>query len=101
MSIEETGQPSANAEGFPLSNDQKKVFYAKCGNILGIEHAWNDPVPRRTRWNARFIGNGRFPGFGLIRIYGREIMVTSRAGTKMFSDPEKVFEYLVFTSAST
>jgi len=77
-----------------MENDEKKEFYARCGEILGIEHDWNPPVPRRTRWNNRVIGNGRFPGFGLIRIFGDQIMVTNRAGSKMFKNKEEVFEHL-------
>jgi hypothetical protein len=77
-----------------MTNDEKKQFYAQCGEILGIEHKWNDPVPRRTRWNTRLIGNGRFPGFGLIRCYGYQIMVTSKDGTKMFDTSDSVYKYL-------
>jgi hypothetical protein len=77
-----------------VNNDEKKEFYARCGEILGIEHKWNDPVPRRNRWNTRLIGNGRFPGYGLIRCYGRQIMVTSKHGTKMFDNAETVYDFL-------
>jgi hypothetical protein len=78
-----------------MTNDEKKEFYARCGEILGIEHMWNDPVPRRTRWNTRLIGNGRFPGFGLIRCYGSQIMITSKKyGTKMFTSANEVYNYL-------
>jgi hypothetical protein len=79
---------------YNMTNDDKKAFYAQCGEILGIEHEWNDPVPRRTRWNARLLGNGRFPGFGLIRCFGHVIMVTSRHGTKQFTSPDDVYIYL-------
>jgi hypothetical protein len=82
-----------------MTNEEKKAFLARCGEILGIEHEWNDPVPRRTRWNARLIGNGRFPGFGLIRCYGYQIMVTTRAGTKMFTTTDAVYEYLETVNA--
>jgi hypothetical protein len=77
-----------------MTNDEKKAFYELCSTILNIPHEWNDPVPRRTRWNTRLIGNGRFPGFGLIRPYGRQIMVTSKQGTKMFSSCDQVYEFL-------
>lgn len=77
-----------------MTNDEKKEFYTQCGEILGIEHDWNTPVARRTRWNARFLGNGRYPGFGLIRVYGSQIMVTTKQGTKMFKTAEEVYEYL-------
>jgi hypothetical protein len=80
---------------YNMTNEQKKAFYAQCGEILGIEHEWNDPVPRRTRWNARLNGNGRFPNFGLIRCFGYLIIVTSRHGTKEFKSIDDVYAYLL------
>lgn len=78
-----------------MTNEEKKAFYARCSEILGIEHEWNDPVPRRTRWNTRFIGNGRFPGFGLIRCFGNQIMVTTKTnGSHMFKTCDAVYTYL-------
>ena len=84
-----------------MDNMKKKEFYTQCGEILGIEHKWNDPVPRRTRWNARLIGNGRYPNFGLIRCYGKQIMVTSKNGTRMFDDVELVYDYLKLLTSVT
>jgi hypothetical protein len=78
-----------------MKQNEQKAFYAQCSEILGIEHEWNDPVPRRTRWNTRLPGNGRFKGFGLIRCYDKQIMVTSRQqGTKMFASADAVYEFL-------
>jgi len=77
-----------------MTNEEKEAFYARCGEILSIEHNWNTPVKRRTRWNARFLGNGRYLGFGLIRVYGSEVMVTSKAGTRWFKTADEVYEYL-------
>ena len=77
-----------------MTHEEQKAFYAQCSEILGIEHEWNDPVPRRTRWNTRFLGNGRFKGFGLIRCYASQVMITSKQGTKMFPSAEAVYEYL-------
>lgn len=78
------------------TNEEKKAFYARCSEILNIKHEYNTPVPRRTRWNTRFIGNGRYPGFGLIRCYGNSVMITTKThGSKMFADYESVYEYLV------
>lgn len=78
-----------------MNNETKKEFYERCGEILGITHDWQEPVPRRTRWNTRNLGNGRFPGFGLVQSFGaKSFRVMSRKGTKMFDAPEKVFEYL-------
>lgn len=47
-----------------------EAFYAECAALLGTSY---DCVPfsygRRTRWNNRSAGSGRFPGFGLIRVF--------------------------------
>lgn len=77
-----------------MTNEEKKAFYARCGKILGIKHNWNTPVKKRTRWNTRRIGNGRFPGYGLIRVYGDSIMVINRQGSKMYSKAEEVYQML-------
>ena len=59
-------------------------FYGQCAEILGTEHQFRDGVPgpkmdrngniytpttRATRWGGREPGNGRFPGFGMIRLF--------------------------------
>jgi hypothetical protein len=46
-------------------------FYEKCSEILGLEYQENGfKFSRRTRWNNRSPGNGRFKGYGLIRKFG-------------------------------
>lgn len=77
--------------------EEKREFYTRCGELLGIEHNYNVPVPRRNRWNTRRLGNGRYPGFGLIHCYGTTVRVISRHGTRMFSSYEAVYEYLLTT----
>lgn len=63
----------------------KKDFFDECANILGTQHNFVDLKPRRktdrktgkiiqtdsayTRWGPRIPGNGRFPGFGLVRVF--------------------------------
>lgn len=51
-------------------------FYEKCAEILGVEY---DGQPfthyRRTRWNNRSPGSGRYPGYGIIRVFGDKIHV--------------------------
>jgi len=76
------------------TNDEKKEFYEECSKILGIEHSWNTPVTRRTRWNTRLIGNGRYPGFGLVQCYGSTVRVVSKKGTNMFDTYDEVYEHL-------
>jgi hypothetical protein len=51
-------------------------FYNKCAELLGVEHEY---LPfthyKRTRWNNRTPGSGRFPGRGIIRKFGNQIHV--------------------------
>lgn len=77
------------------TNEEKEEFYTKCGEILGIEHEYHIPVPRRNRWNTRRLGNGRYRGFGLIHCYGSMIRIISRRdGAKLFSNYDDVYKYL-------
>jgi hypothetical protein len=76
------------------TKDEKREFYENCAEILNIQHDYHDPVPRRTRWNARFLGNGRYPGFGLVQCFGSSVRVVSKHGTKIFNTYEETYEYL-------
>jgi len=50
-------------------------FYQKCAELLGAEHAYQKfPYRKRTRWNNRSAGNGRFEGHGLIRAYSENLI---------------------------
>lgn len=53
-----------------MKNDKMVVegFYQKVAEILRTQHTYNDHRPMR-RWN-RQLGNGRYPGHGVVRIYG-------------------------------
>lgn len=55
--------------------DEREKFYAQVSKILGIEHEYHQPVPRRNRWNTRRLGNGRFPGFGLVQDFGGQVRI--------------------------
>ena len=73
----------------------KKEFYDKCSVILNIEHFFNEPPFRRTRWNNRNLSNGRFKGYGLVQYFGSFTrIITKKHGTLMFYEVEKVFEFL-------
>lgn len=56
-------------------NDE--TFYRECARLLGTTY---DCVPfqfhKRTRWNNRTPGSGRFPGHGIIRVFGDEVHVS-------------------------
>lgn len=59
-------------------------FYQRCAGLLGTEHDYHDPPKSelrlrydgtisntyKNRWNNRDAGNGRFPGRGIVRVYG-------------------------------
>ena len=76
------------------TNDEKREFYDNCAKILGIDHEFNEPVRRRNRWNTSRIGNGRYPGFGLVQCFGTSVRVMSRRGTRMFDTYDEVYKYL-------
>lgn len=76
----------------------KEEFYQKCSEILDIEHKfktiWKNER-RSGRWGPREPGNGRFPGFGLIRWFGPNyIHMTGKGINKSFTSPENALEYL-------
>lgn len=49
----------------------REAFYDECSRILGAPYSYRAPPYRKlTRWNNRAPGNGRFPGYGLIRMFG-------------------------------
>lgn len=55
-------------------------FYRRCAEILGttydcepFAHDW------RTRWNNRKAGSGRFPGHGIIRLFGDQVQIALRS----------------------
>jgi hypothetical protein len=57
-------------------NEEKKMveegFYREVARILGCEqeHEYRPfPYSKRTRWNHRMPGNGRYPGHGMVRRY--------------------------------
>lgn len=63
----------------------EQQFYRSCAELLGVEGGYR---PRRfaqaNRWNNRAPGNGRFPGFGLIRMFGpRHIQLSLRRPRKI------------------
>lgn len=50
-------------------NDEQ--FYAECAALLGTTHEGTAfPYRKRTRWNNRTPGRGRFTGRGTIRVFG-------------------------------
>ena len=74
-------------------------FYDKCAEILGCAHEGNKfPHRRRTRWNNRVAGRGRFPGFGIIRRFNSNNIHVALSYPislqKTFKSEDDVFETL-------
>ena len=54
-------------------------FYARCAEILDAEHEYLPFAHHaRTRWNNRRPGCGRFPGRGMVRLFGERVHIALR-----------------------
>ena len=73
-------------------------FYKKCAKVLNVDYTCEDFIyPYRTRWNNRLAGNGRFPGYGIIRKFGDKIQVSFRHPNrhhKIYDSEEEVLNFL-------
>ncbi len=87
-------------------------FYKACEDILGVKTEYKEEKiqtkfsretgeeyaqqTRATRWGGREPGNGRFPGCGLIRIFGNQIQVALKNPSicGIFNSHEDVLEAL-------
>ncbi len=50
-------------------------FYTKCGEVLGTQALYKPfPYYKRTRWNNRSAGSGRYEGNGVIRVFGENLI---------------------------
>jgi hypothetical protein len=59
-------------------------FYQACADLLGVSYDYSPyPFSRRTRWNNRAPGNGRFPDHGLIRMHGPNLINVSLKNPRM------------------
>lgn len=77
----------------------KKEFYEKCADILDTAHVWREPVKKRTRWNTRLDGNGRYPGYGVIRWFHPNAIHVAfhhpKPGvSRMFTNEDDVYSFL-------
>lgn len=51
-----------------------KAFYDRCAELLGVEHDFQPfRYGKRSRWNNRKPGSGRFAGRGLVRAFGSHV----------------------------
>ncbi len=50
-------------------------FYIKCGELLQSNTVYAPfPYYRRTRWNNRVAGSGRYVGNGVIRVFSENLI---------------------------
>ena len=73
-------------------------FYNKCAELLGTEYDCK-PFPwyKRTRWNNRAPGSGRYPGFGIIRKFGSQIHVALQRPVQhhgIYNSENEVLQFL-------
>lgn len=80
-------------------------FYRRCADLLGTRYDCTGlPDPRRTRWNNRSPGHGRFPGYGIIRLHGDDVHVSLRhpvTASRHFRSREETIEWLSGVMAAT
>ena len=74
------------------------MFYEKCAKLLGTTYECESfPWRKRTRWNNRSPGGGRYPGFGIIRKFGNSIHVSLRHPVvhhAIYDSEEELFTFL-------
>lgn len=81
-------------------------FYHKCAELLGVEYdcksfPWTSY--KRTRWNNRAAGSGRYSGFGIIRKFGNQVHVALQNPvnhTKIYDSEQEVLDFLATLSKS-
>lgn len=73
-------------------------FYKRCAELLCVPDTYSAfPYRKRTRWNNRAPGNGRFEGFGLIRLFGNSVHMMLKhpyAVNRFFPSKETALLYL-------
>lgn len=59
-------------------------FYERVAELLETTHDCDGFAHhRRTRWNNREAGRGRYPGFGTVRLFGDTVHVALRQPVSM------------------
>jgi hypothetical protein len=65
-------------------NEIQMDFYQKCANLFGLESDYKPfPYRKRTRWNNRSAGNGRYEGRGLIRMFSPTLIIVTLHNPKL------------------
>jgi hypothetical protein len=73
-------------------------FYQTCAALLGASHDYKPWTHYKiTRWNNRRPGNGRFPGFGTIRMFSPtciHVSLRQPAITKVCRSMDEVYDLI-------
>jgi hypothetical protein len=90
----------------------EQEFYDKCAQLLGTTHEYDEWVRYtrvdretgeqyirdRSRWGPRKVGNGRYPGFGMIRRFGPShihvALTLPVSVNRVFSSEQDVYDFL-------
>jgi hypothetical protein len=99
---ERDGRPSAHDEPMVRGPEGVRMddasFHAAVAALLGAEDAYRPNAKAyRTRWNDRKAGNGRYPGFGIVRRFGDEVQIAIRRPIEMqrnFATTDEAIEAL-------
>lgn len=79
----------------PIPRMTDAEFYAEVASILGAVDTYRPSLyPKRTRWNNRSAGNGRFEGHGIIRRFGDHVQVALRCPVALQRNYESTQEAL-------
>lgn len=77
---------------------ENEEFYEICADILGATHEGRAFTQyKRTRWNNRTPGRGRYPGFGIIRLFGNIVhvaLLNPVTVTRTFDSREEAIAFL-------
>lgn len=83
-------------------NEERKLveegFYNRCAELLGVQHTYKlYPYSKRTRWNNRTAGNGRYPSCGLIRMFSPtliQVALTNPRINRTCNSMQEVYDLL-------
>lgn len=77
-------------------HNPEQLFYEQVSQLLGCELIYQPwPFSKKTRWNNRQPGNGRFVGHGIIRRYSSELIHVHLHNPRLvscFTSEQQVFD---------
>lgn len=82
---------------YQMAREDDERFYLRCAEILDVQTEVRPfPYYKRTRWNNRVPGSGRFPGRGLVRLFGNTVHITLREPpiNRVFESRDEALEFL-------